>query len=519
MKQPVSDLRAWRAELDAERSSTGLLDRLLRPSDAPDLIPKLPADFLYRLVRRIGIEDCTELMALTSGEQVRTFLDLDAWNGDRMDVERLDPWLRSLMHAGLEVLVDRLLHLDDQLLSWIVLRTAQIVVVEDPDSFDPPDEEHVLTQDQRLCILFPESAERDLPVKVFLDALMREKPEHCYNLLVSTGSALPTELEETAYRWRQGRLADLGFVDPIEALGIYSAPRPDQIALARRAVPQGFAGPDLARSMRSDERLAAGLAALDPETQRLVQQELAYVCNTALSADRVPLWDEAAQELVLRRVRAGLALGLDALSAGATPRTDADVLADIPLALVFRTGYARMCDAAEPARRARRRGLLSAASGPIDAVDPPLLRQWTAALTDRHPHLPEARIPRTSADLARMRGFADVIGDLVDFPAGGRPESAGLCAWVFTQIVRGMRGIEGAGPLPVSHLQAVHGILFADGDVAPKGQETARSTWAQRGGKRSQTMDFLLAWSAEELAAVAPADLEGRYCTSLILGP
>lgn len=513
------ELVAWRAELESTRSSTELLDHLLSPADAPARIRTLPGEALYRLVRRIGLEDCTEIVALSSGQQVQAFIDFDAWQGDRLDIERLDPWLRALMVSGREVLVERLLDLDDQLLSWIVLSSAQIYVIDDPESFEAPDEEHVLTQDRRLCIVFPESAERDLPVKVFLDAFMREHPDHCYNFLVFTGAALNSELEENALRWRQGRLADLGFVEPIEALGLYTAPRPDQIRDARRAVPRGVEAPVLAQSLRSDERLNAGIATLDAQTRAVVLQELAYVCNTALSADRVPLWDEAAQEHVLRRVRAGLSLGLDALSEGATPRSDADVLADVPLALVFRAGYGRMLEAAEPARRARRRGLLSGPGGPVDAVDQPLLRSWVEALTDRHPHLPDDRIPRTTADLARMRAFAEVVADLVDFPAGGRSDDAGLCAWVLTQVVRGLLGLSDFGRVPAPRLAEAHALLFAQGGLSPAGREAARAQWLEQGGRRPQTIDFLLTWAAEELAAVDPTALEGRFCTALLLGP
>lgn len=514
-----TELAAWRAEVEAVRSSSELLDRLLSPADAPARLQALPGDALYRLVRRIGLEDATEIVAMASGTQVQAFLDFDAWQGDTLDLARLDPWLRALMAAGQEVLLGRLLDLDDQLLSRIVLTSARIFVVEDPESFEPPEEEHVLTQDRRLCIVFPESSERDLPVKVFLDAFMRENPEHCYNFLVFTGSALTSELEENAHRWRQGRLADLGFVDPIEALGLYTAPRPDQIAAARRAVPTGAETPVLAASVRGDERLAAALGRLDADLRAIVLQELAYVCNTALSADRVSLWDEPAQEHVLRRVRAGLGLGLDALSAGPSPRTDADILAEVPLAIVFRTGYGRMLEAAEPARRARRRGLLVGPGGPIDAVDQPLLRTWVEALTDRHPHLPGDRIPRTAADLAHMRGFAEVAAELVDFPAGGRPDDAGLGAWVLTQLLRAALGLVGAGPLAAGRLAEAHGLLFRDGAVSPEGRARMLDAWRAAGRTTPQTLDFLLTWAAEELAGVPVSQLEGRFCTALVLGP
>jgi hypothetical protein len=513
-----TDLVRWRAAVEEARSTTTQLDLLLSPTDAAACIRSLPGEQLYRIIRRVGLEDCTEIVGLSSGAQVQACLDFDAWDGDRLSVERLDPWLRSLLQAGMDTFVDRMRDLDDQLLSAIIRKSAHILVIDDPESFDPPDEEHVLTQDRRICIVFPESSERDLPVKVFLDGLMREDPDHCYNLLVFTGAALDAELEETAFRWRQGRLADLGFVDPIEALGIYTPPRPDQLAEARRAVPKDASATVLAPSLRGDERLKAALMHLSGETAQVVQQELAYVANTALSADRVPLWDEAAQETVLRRVRTGLALGLDALSTGGGAAGDAEVLARVPLALVFRTGYARVLDAAEPARRARRRGLLAASGGPVEAVDLPLLKRWVEALTDRHPHLPDGRLPRSAQDLEHMRAFAALVGDLVDFPAGGRPDEAGLCAWVLTQVVRSVLGLEGSGPLPVGAVVRAHGALFTDGHVSESQRSAVRAAFLAAGGRRPATIDALLAWAEEELGAVAPEAIEPRFCAPLVLG-
>lgn len=517
MPEAGTELEAWRASLEAARSSTALLDLLLSPTDAAARIHSLPGEQLYRIISKIGLGDCAEIVALATGAQVQACLDFDAWEGDRLAVARLDPWLHSLLLSGLETFVDRMRDLDDQLLSLIIRRSAQILIIDDPESFDPPDEEHVLTQDRRICILFPEAAERDLPVKVFLDALMREDPDHCYNLLVYTGAALDAELEETALRWRQGRLADLGFVDPIEAIGIYTPPRADQLSGARRAVPRESGTALLAPSLRGDERLGAALAGLSGETALVVAQELAYVANTALSADRVPLWDDAAQEVVLRRLRTGLALGLDALSPGGGASGDAEVLATVPLALVFRTGYARVLEAAEPARRARRRGLLAGPGGPVDALDLPILKRWVEAMTDRHPNLPEGRLPRSTAELDRMRAFSALVGDLVDFPAGGRPDEAGLCAWVLTQVLRARLELGGPGPLPVDALGRAHEALFTAGRVTDVDRERFRALFLAQGGRRTETIDALLAWAEDELGGLTPESIEPRFCAPLVL--
>ena len=261
------------------------------------------------------------------------------------------------------------------------------------------------------------------------------------------------------------------------------------------------------------------MAQLRANVRTTVANELVYVCNTALSADRVPLWDSEAQELTLRRVRAGLMLGLDALSSAPGVEGDAEVLGRVPVALIFRTGYARTLDAARLALKSRRRGLLVGPGGPLDALDQPLLKTWTEALTDRHPHLPGDRTPRTAEDLSRMRGFAEVVGSLVDFPGGGRPETAGLCAWVLTQLVRDVLGLEDSGPLPLSHLATAHRALFADGAVTETARAAIFAAAERKGLVHRPTVEFLLAWAAEELAQQTPENLEARFCAPLVLGP
>ena len=93
--------------------------------------------------------------------------------------------------------------------------------MDEPEDFSPPDMEHVLSPDGTLCICFPDSAPRDLPIKIFLDWLAQTKPVYLANLLVHLPAALKSNLEEDAYRWRTGRMADRGYVDYYDALRIY----------------------------------------------------------------------------------------------------------------------------------------------------------------------------------------------------------------------------------------------------------------------------------------------------------
>ncbi len=514
------ELTRMRLDIGGAVGASVLLDRLLSPTRAEAIIRSLPVEDLYRAIMRIGLEDCIELLPMISPEQFRALLDFDAWPDDRPDISRIDPWMRTLMQSGVEILTEKFMGLDDALINWVVREHVHVDVIEDPDSFVPPEGDTITTQDNRMCLSFRGRGDGELPIKVLLDWLMRVQPEYCYNLLVFSAAALDSHLEEEAYRWRSGRMADLGFVDPIEALGLYTAPRRGEIAAIREQAPQASPGdaPWLSPIVSADSRLHQALAALDERTRAAVTEELAYVCNTALSADRVALWDTPATLRVMERVRAGLALGLDALGDG--PEDDRRVLTEHPVALIFRTGYARTLDAAEAARRARRRGLLAGKEGPdkspIDAVDAPALRLIVAAMTSRHPQMADGRTPSTADDLQVLRACGGLIEDLVDFPGDVRPDATGLCAWRLTRIARDLIGLEGQGALPITTIPIVHGALFADGRVTDAARSAAHSAWLRLGGKRAATIDYLLDLAALELAAVAPAEVDPRAVSMLV---
>ena len=108
----------------------------------------------YTRIRTIGLADADAVLALASDEQVRGLLDSDGWDRDELKMERLDPWLNALMRCGPDVLGQKLLSLDDSILTEVLKASVQVLVIEDPEDFDAPDVEHVRTPDGALLHLF-----------------------------------------------------------------------------------------------------------------------------------------------------------------------------------------------------------------------------------------------------------------------------------------------------------------------------------------------------------------------------
>lgn len=511
--QAATDLEQWRQSLSVTRSNMALLDALITPHDARRLVQALPSDDLLGMIHRIGLEDCTELLLLASDAQVRDFIDSESWQRDRLSLERIDPWLRALMQEGPGHLTRRLLALDDELLNWLVRRTAYAVVIEDPEDFEPPDCEYVVTPDNRLCVLFPaddEHRERDLPIKLFLDRLMRDDPEMCINLLLHSTAALDSQLEEQAYYWRQARMADRGYVDHYEALVIYSPP-PPQAVKNRRApdpeAPRRWLGPVLGAQTRLEQLFAR----FEGDDLEGLQAELAYVANQCLSADLIEPWDEPAIEGALARLREGLILGLDAL-AGGDFEAQLGVLEATHLSLIFRHGYARMVAVRAPLLPVKAQ--LEGPAGSLSAVDLPELDQWAEALlAHRHPQRPLNQ-PLDLAHLPQAREAAQEILALARWAGPDRPADVPLSAWLCTGFLRSLVGLAGLGALPAQQLGAALTAYHALEDL-PR----AVADWGRAGGHDEPSLAARLAqhW-AQSLKGVAPDTFDPQQISLIYIG-
>jgi len=129
-------------------TSTNLLLRIL---DRPGLVAavrELPGAVLGQLIERIGLEDAGELVALASTAQLERVFDDDLWRAERAGgdetfrPERFALWLRVMLEAGDDAVVQRLCELPEELVALAVHRLVFVIdedVIE--DLLRPGDEE------------------------------------------------------------------------------------------------------------------------------------------------------------------------------------------------------------------------------------------------------------------------------------------------------------------------------------------------------------------------------------------
>ena len=101
--------------------SQALLTQLLNTPDLANIVPRLPPDVLHRVIQHCGLEDCAELVAFATPEQLARMLDDDIWRArtasadEVFDVDRFSVWIEVLMQAGAPTAAEKLIGLDIEL--------------------------------------------------------------------------------------------------------------------------------------------------------------------------------------------------------------------------------------------------------------------------------------------------------------------------------------------------------------------------------------------------------------------
>jgi hypothetical protein len=134
-----------------------LLNSLIELPDLCRTIQALPAPIFAALVRKIGVEDAGELVALATTEQLVQAFDEDLFVSDRageresLDVGRFVVWLQVLLEAGEEVAADRVAELDEDFVAH-ALGAVLLVLEEDAlrERLDESDEHEARQVDKSL---------------------------------------------------------------------------------------------------------------------------------------------------------------------------------------------------------------------------------------------------------------------------------------------------------------------------------------------------------------------------------
>jgi uncharacterized protein DUF6178 len=143
-----------------------LLNRILNTPSLEHVVPRLRPDLLHRIIQTCGLEDCGEIVALTTPGQLARIFDLDLWRAARagrdeqFDADRFGVWLEVLLETGAAAAAQKLARMDFDL---VIAGLAQHTLVYDLGAITPYE-----TTDGELITFYADA------ISVFDDGLKSE---------------------------------------------------------------------------------------------------------------------------------------------------------------------------------------------------------------------------------------------------------------------------------------------------------------------------------------------------------
>lgn len=315
--------------VDARKAYDALLDR----EDVADAVSELPPQQFCFLVQERGVDDALDLLRHASSEQIQASFDLIGWHRDQIVPAPVFSWLQTLLELGSDNIGSLFETLDHEWVVCFLHAHARVYDATQEDDLPEPQGTPYLTPD-RMFVVDILSGEHVVLLTRLLDAL------YSFDLTLARRALLGVmwdhgpETEETAYRFHQGRMADMGYLSPDEARAIYRAVDPRTVHIGEGSAPSPEAvwfpaseqtwllPASWAEGLSSEfSLLSQALAQLDAASQRIASQSVLYLINHALAADDIPLVEETAARAVVRRTLGCLTLGLEFVVHNATPAT------------------------------------------------------------------------------------------------------------------------------------------------------------------------------------------------------
>jgi hypothetical protein len=345
----IVELSRFRAELGRGRRARRA-DALRDADDLEAAVRALPPDEFYYVIHELGFPDALDILQHGTPDQVKTALDFALWDRDQLAPADVDEWLGAMVEAPYEAFGAWAKEMDVELLALLLRRRARVYDVSIEEPPDEPEGTMITTPDRLFVLDLLGSDDERRITHHMVDSLYRHDQNWIRKVLVGSRGELDSELEELAFRWRSGRMADLGFEDYYDALEVYREIDPATVRAgsdaAPRVLPLGDDGDAtflrmptaLAERLATSSPFARAVAGISaPEELANVKAALVSLSNRVLAADRVQPGDDQEVGRVLGRLAATLDLAVELLGRG---HADEAVRAvrTIPLVRLFRLG-------------------------------------------------------------------------------------------------------------------------------------------------------------------------------------
>jgi hypothetical protein len=297
--------------------------KLILYSPYPEgIVKNLPPQELFLTLKASSLDLAVELLSYAKGSQIQFMFDIDAWYKDRIRAERVASWIILLFNAGEDKVLEWLRIADWDFL--IAIFQKFVKVYKKPDDMELIEAMDFLppyTLDDFYFIEFKVPS-LEFYFRRIIEILREEMPDTYFALMESVIWEIPAEVEERAYRWRNGRLADEGIPEYFEALDIFSyiplknlrKIDPKYLPISEKIQPSI----NIMVYTGSEELFIFRILGIldDLSQMERIKRELAWIANKVIIVDNVTI-DEIEQiKKSLEKVWGSLNIGLEYVSMG-----------------------------------------------------------------------------------------------------------------------------------------------------------------------------------------------------------
>lgn len=342
------------------------LDRILDHSQPAALVHSFPEEDFYFLVHDIGAEDALPLLSLASNRQLDFILDQEIWAKDRILNASLARWLGLMLTAGSRRFLSWVKENKTNLLEFFLYHNIEVKIREHDQDASEFGEDFETFDDYYYFRILPNLSTpeadsgddtatdvadefRRTLVRTLLQGLAGIDHKSYQNILLESASLLPAESEEAAYRWRNVRLAEKGFLTFDEAIGIYQPLKPEDLLKAAATIGKSrFSGdPHLPMPLTPLRMIEKGSFFSDALTEislddrfNEIQGEFASLCNQIIVADQKIIKSREDLEAAVKKACGYINIALDRMGEEMqTPTSAGELILTHPLSNLFRAGY------------------------------------------------------------------------------------------------------------------------------------------------------------------------------------
>ena len=347
------------------------LNAVLTSSQATALVHSFSEEDFYFLIHHIGIEDAHPLLYLASDKQWEYIVDLEVWEKDRIELSATTKWFDLLFKIDPNRFIRWSLDQKAEFMAYYLFKNIEVRVREtdqDPSDFgdnfftlddifyiriidEEIDDEHDGTESFN-----SDKKHRNAFLSKFFKAIADIDHIIYQNILLSSSNVIPAEVEEEAYRLRNVRLAEKGFMPHEEAIGVYQPMKVDDFKQQRIKfttddperklffpVPLSHGG-----VLEEENNFTVALKGIpSDEVFNQIQAEFAGLCNRIISADQKNIRDRKELKLIVEKACGYLNMGLEKLAGEGRESAGnrfTSLIQNYPLINIFRIGFGLALD-------------------------------------------------------------------------------------------------------------------------------------------------------------------------------